>query len=54
MVRLVAGALRGRGLPLIETLSDDVTLSSADSGTTVTMAWDVAPTSGIDTDDQVS
>ncbi|MBY6538529.1 ATP-binding protein [Rhodococcus sp. BP-349] len=48
------GPLRGRGLPLIETLSDDVTLSSADSGTTVTMAWDVAPTSGIDTDDQVS
>lgn len=35
------GPLRGRGLPLIETLSDDVTLSSADSGTTVTMAWDV-------------
>ncbi|MGB3771381.1 MAG: ATP-binding protein [Rhodococcus sp. (in: high G+C Gram-positive bacteria)] len=37
----VPGPLRGRGLPLIETLSDDVTVASAESGTTVTMAWDI-------------
>ncbi|MBY6363007.1 ATP-binding protein [Rhodococcoides corynebacterioides] len=34
------GPLRGRGLPLIETLSDDVTVTSAASGTEVIMRWD--------------
>ncbi len=36
------GPLRGRGLPLIESLSDDVTVTSAAAGTEVIMRWDPA------------
>lgn len=34
------GPLRGRGLPLIETLSDDVTVTAAATGTEVVMRWE--------------
>lgn len=41
------GPLRGRGLPLIETLTDDVTVTSAAAGTEVIMRWDRADAVGV-------
>jgi anti-sigma regulatory factor (Ser/Thr protein kinase) len=34
---------RGRGLPLIETLSDASAMAHRDDGTTVTMSWNLRP-----------
>lgn len=31
--------IRGRGIPLMKALADDTTITSVDSGTTVTMTW---------------
>jgi anti-sigma regulatory factor (Ser/Thr protein kinase) len=31
--------IRGRGIPLMRALADDTTITSADTGTTVTMTW---------------
>ncbi|WP_103355828.1 ATP-binding protein [Amycolatopsis sp. CA-128772] len=36
----VRGLLHGRGLPLIRTLADEVSLISSPDGTTVEMTWD--------------
>ncbi|HEV7647326.1 MAG TPA: ATP-binding protein [Actinophytocola sp.] len=31
--------IRGRGIPLMQALADDTTITSVDAGTTVTMTW---------------
>lgn len=41
------GPMRGRGLPLIETLADDLTLSCGADGTEVTMIWKMNSSGGL-------
>ena len=34
-----SNGIRGRGIPLMKALADDTTITSVDTGTTVTMTW---------------